>query len=81
LYNKPKAEVHPRHKLTGPEEEEEEEGGGEGGGEEEVVTVTVSEPICCVTDVQNNSNMTSVSQHDKNEVLVLLGCYTALIGR
>jgi hypothetical protein len=25
LYNKPKAEVHPRHKLTGPKEEEEEE--------------------------------------------------------
>jgi hypothetical protein len=25
LYNKPKAEVHPGHKLTGPKEEEEEE--------------------------------------------------------
>ena len=24
LYNKPKAEVHPGHKLTGPKEEEEE---------------------------------------------------------
>jgi hypothetical protein len=33
LYNKPKAEVRPGHKLTGPieEEEEEEEGGGGGG--------------------------------------------------
>jgi hypothetical protein len=26
LHNKPKAEVHPGHKLTGPKEEEEEEG-------------------------------------------------------
>jgi len=26
LYNKPKAEVHLEHKLTGPKEEEEEEG-------------------------------------------------------
>jgi hypothetical protein len=25
LHNKPKAEVHPGHKLTGPKEEEEEE--------------------------------------------------------
>jgi hypothetical protein len=25
LYNKPKAEVHPGHKLTGPKEEEKEE--------------------------------------------------------
>jgi hypothetical protein len=25
LHNKPKAEVHPRHKLTGPKEEEEED--------------------------------------------------------
>jgi hypothetical protein len=25
LYNKPKADVHPGHKLTGPKEEEEEE--------------------------------------------------------
>jgi hypothetical protein len=25
LYNKPKAEVHPGHKLTGPKEEDEEE--------------------------------------------------------
>jgi hypothetical protein len=25
LHNKPKAEVHPRHMLTGPKEEEEEE--------------------------------------------------------
>jgi hypothetical protein len=25
LYNKPKSEVHPGHKLTGPKEEEEEE--------------------------------------------------------
>jgi hypothetical protein len=37
LHNKPKGEVHPGHKLTGPEEEEEEEeeggGGGGGGGE------------------------------------------------
>jgi hypothetical protein len=40
LHNKPKAEVHPGHKVTGPkekeEEEEEEEGeeeGGEGRGE------------------------------------------------
>jgi hypothetical protein len=37
LHNKPKAEVHPGHKVTGPEEgrgEEEREGGGgeEGGG-------------------------------------------------
>jgi hypothetical protein len=31
-YNKPKAEVHLGHKLTGPKEEEE---GGGGGGEEE----------------------------------------------
>jgi hypothetical protein len=30
LYNKPKAEVHPGHMLTGPKEEE-----GGGGGEEE----------------------------------------------
>jgi hypothetical protein len=30
LHNKPKAEVHPGHKLTGPKEEEEEEGGEEG---------------------------------------------------
>jgi hypothetical protein len=41
LHNKPTAEVHPGHKLTGPkeeeEEEEEEEGGGGGGGEEEEV--------------------------------------------
>jgi hypothetical protein len=38
LYNKPKAEVHPWHKLTGTieEEEEEEEGGGGGGGGGEV---------------------------------------------
>jgi hypothetical protein len=40
LHNKPKAEVHPGKKLTGPkeeeeEDEEEEEGGGEGGGGEE----------------------------------------------
>jgi hypothetical protein len=27
LHNKPKAEVHPGHKLTGPKEEEEEEEG------------------------------------------------------
>jgi hypothetical protein len=31
LHNKPKAEVHPGHKLTGDEEEE----GGGGGGEKE----------------------------------------------
>jgi len=30
LYNKPKAEVHPGHKVMGPKEE-----GGRGGGEEE----------------------------------------------
>jgi hypothetical protein len=33
LQYKPKAEVHPGHKLTGPKEEEKEEGGG---GEEEL---------------------------------------------
>jgi hypothetical protein len=65
------AEVHLGHKLMCPNEEE----------EEEVTHVTVSEPICSVTDVQNNFYMTSVSQHDINEVYVLLGCYTALIGR
>jgi hypothetical protein len=29
LHNKPKAEVHPGHKLTGPKDKEEEGGGGE----------------------------------------------------
>jgi hypothetical protein len=32
LHNKPKAEVHPGHKLTGPKEEEGGGGGGGGGG-------------------------------------------------
>jgi hypothetical protein len=35
LHNKPKAEVHLGHKLTGPKEEERGGGGGGGGGGEE----------------------------------------------
>jgi hypothetical protein len=36
LHNKPNAEVHPGHKLTGPKEEEEEEEEEEEGEEEEL---------------------------------------------
>jgi hypothetical protein len=36
LHNKPKAEVHPGHKLTGQEEEEGGGGGGGGGGGQSV---------------------------------------------